>query len=164
MVNHGYYLLDPEMKLYRCDLNPKAEFPGKTYYNNDNNKCVDGSKADVPMNCPWSRWTDELMNGLVSASPGTKGKPCPVSPYGGGVTKATLCDSYVTGAGSDFVTTFYLTSKGNVPVKEYQVLKGKQGFSVTTYFSDWKVGEPAAKVFAIPKNCKKTMPEDTIVV
>jgi len=164
MLNTGYYLLNPEKKLYRCDLNPKAQLPGKMYYINDQKKCVDGSKQDPPMNCPWSRWTDELMNGLVSASRSTVSKPCPVSPYGGGVSAATLCDSYITGAGSDFVTTFWLTSKGAVPVKEYQVMKGKQGFSVTTYFSDWKVGEPPAKLFDIPKGCPKASADDAILV
>merc|ERR1712048_845181 len=157
MINTGYYLMAPEIKLYRCDLDPKSKFPGKTYYIDDSNKCIDGSKADPPMNCPWSRWTDELMNGLVSANHTSSGKPCPISPYGGGVPKGTLCDSYITGAGTDFETTFWMTSKGAEPVKEYQVLKGKQGFSVTTYFSDWTVGEPDAKVFNIPKGCPKAV-------
>lgn len=156
MLNTGYYLLAPESNLWRCDLNPKAEFPGKMYSINDKNKCVDGSTTDPPLNCPWSRWSDELMNGLVSAAKQTSGKACPVSPYGGGVEKGTLCDSYIAGAGSDFVTTFWLTSKDNAPVKEVQVLSGKQGFTVTTFFSDWKVGEPDAKLFKIPKGCPKT--------
>lgn len=160
LLNTGYYLLAPEQKLYRCDLDPKAEFPGKMYYIGDNKKCIDGSKADPPMNCPWSRWSDELMYGLVSASLKDSKKPCPISPYGGGVSKGTACDTYIAGAGTDFVTTFWLTSKGNVPVKEYQQMKGKQGFTVTTYFSDYKVGEPADEVFNIPKGCPKAAADD----
>merc|ERR1712187_115729 len=163
MINTGYYLLKPEMKLYRCDLNPTIQFPGKTYYINDSKTCIDGSKADPPMNCPWSRWTDELMNGLVSANHMSTGKPCPISPYGGGVPKGTLCDSYVTGTGTDFVTTFWLTSKGAAPVKEYQVMKGQQGFSVTTYFSDWKVGEPDAKLVSRPQGWRNEAAEPFVL-
>merc|ERR1712217_890097 len=104
------------------------------------------------------------MNGLVSASRSTVSKPCPISPYGGGVSRATLFDSYITGAGSDFVTTFWLTSKGAVPVKEYQVMKGKQGFTVTTFFSDWKVGDPPAQLFNIPAGCPAAPADAAIVV
>merc|ERR1711879_63054 len=82
MINTGYYLLAPEMKLYRCDLNPKAKISGKTYYINDHKKCIDGADANPPMNCPWSRWTSEIMNGLISANHESTGKPCPISPYG----------------------------------------------------------------------------------
>jgi len=168
MLNTGYYMMSPETKLYRCDLNPKAQLPGKAYYINGKGKCVDGFKADPPMNCPWSRWTDEVMSSLISAQKSSSGKACPVSPYGGGVAKGTLCDEYIAGGGSDFVTTFWVTSKGAMPVKEFQVLKGKQGFSVTTYFSDWKVGEPAESLFAIPSKCPKVsfdvVDDSTLVV
>merc|ERR1719174_2902977 len=98
------------------------------------------------------------MNGLVGAERNSTKEPCPVSPFGAGVADGTQCDSYVTGAGSDFVTTFWLTSKDAVPVKEYQVLSGKEGFSITTWFSDWQVGEPSSALFDVPKGCPSAPP------
>ena len=64
------------------------------------------------------------------------------------------CYHYIDGAGTNFVTEFWLDTTG-VPVKENQQLKGKQGFTVTTFYSDWKVGEPPASLFVVPPSCKK---------
>jgi hypothetical protein len=146
-----------ETKLYRCDLPNKAPLlEGHTYdIKNNGNKCmVDPTAPADAMDCPWSRWADEIMSQLVSAKPaGTM--PCPRNPYAAAAGEAAgQCHKYVDGAGTDYVTEFWLTTAG-VPVKENQQLKGKQGFTVTTYYSGWKAGEPHPALFAVPSSCKK---------
>jgi hypothetical protein len=152
----GYMMLD-ETKLYRCDIDRNATIPGHEYYIHTNGKCdKDPTGADESMTCPWSRWADEIMSQLITAAPTDKNKPCPKNPYAAVDENAgAMCNSYTSGAGTDYITEFWLTTAG-VPVKENQVLKGPKGFTVTTYYSDFKTAEPAASVFNIPSKCAKT--------
>ena len=165
LINSGYMMLD-ETKLYRCDLkNSDPLLQGHEYYikNDPLKKKVqcqeDPTGPTESMQCPWSRWSDEIMAQLVTAkrSPGVSS--CPPNPYAeSGVNtfyaSGLQCHHYMVGEGTNFTTEYWLTTEG-VPIKENQQMTGKGGFTVTTYYSDWKPGEPPGLVFSIPAACHK---------
>jgi len=158
LANSGYMMLEEE-KLYRCDLNPNGTLPGHEYdIKNNGKRCdVDPTKSTEAMQCPWSRWNDEIMSQLITAAPVGK-MPCPRNPYvveEKQLPEGMMCNQYLTGKGTDFTTTYWLAVGSGIPVKENQVMTGKGGFTVTSFYSDFKVGEPPRPDFAIPKSCKK---------
>jgi len=170
LSNTGYMQLD-DTQLYRCDQNQNAPVPGHEFYiklpdgvTRHKKTCDrDPTSSDEAMTCPWSRWNNEIMSQFISAKLTKASTPCPKNPYASSAEQAELagktCKLYVydqpAGGGSaEMDTSYWLTTDG-VPVKELQVMKGKQGFTVTTYYSDFKAGEPNPQVFAVPSICPK---------
>jgi len=158
--NGGYMQLDTT-KLYRCDLAPNQTFHrfGIEYYiKNKGQTCdVDPLFNDTMehMTCPWSRWTGEIMSQLITASPdGTPPGPCPINPYAEEQTFLAndTCNKYSKGMGTDFSQEYWIT-QGGIPIKEVMTGSGAKSWSVTSYYSDYKVGEPESSVFDVPEVC-----------
>ena len=164
MRNSGYMMLD-ETQLWRCDeKNSKPLITGHTYdikTSGKRQKCVTDPSGVPIMMCPWSRWGDEIMQQLISAKPASPGTvPCPPNPYSTtDVLDGRRCHKYVNGGDAQLTTEYWLTVDG-VPVKENQHMPGKTGFTVTTFYSDWKEGEPPASLFVVPSACRKTKDQE----
>jgi C1A family cysteine protease len=170
LANSGYMMLD-ETQLYRCDKDQKATIPGQEYLlqlkdpmnPKKGQKCTTDPTGTDSMICPWSRWSNEIMSQFISAELKTASVACPKNPYVEQPELAgKMCSLYqynvpADGTSAEMDTSYWMTTDG-IPVKEYQVLKGKQGFKLSTWYSNYKVGEPSQSVFAIPKFCKAPPP------